>query len=60
MNKKTYIIISVIVIFLLAFGILSSVFQENDYSNNIGNNNLAKIARSGASNKVLPACLAIS
>ena len=53
MNKKTYIRMSVIVIFLLAFGILSSVFQENDYSNNIGNNNLAKIEIYSALNNEL-------
>ncbi len=47
------IIISVIVIFLLAFGILSSVFQENDYLNNTGNNNLSKIEIYSALNNEL-------
>lgn len=43
MNKKSYIIISIIVILLLFIGILFSIFAKEDNSVNNSNNNLAKI-----------------
>lgn len=53
MNKKTYIIISIVFVLLLSFGILSSIFQGKDYLNDNYNNTLAKIEIYSAQNNEL-------